>query len=260
MGTDRFLRALPLILRHEGGHVEHPDDPGGATNHGVTRATYDAWRRRLGEPVRPVIDITPEEVADIFRAGYWDAVRGDDLPDGVAYAVADAAIMSGPARAAKWLQRAAGVPEDGIVGPQTLTAVAALSAPQVIRSVCASRLAFCRRLQHWRTFGRGWTARVDAVERQALAWATEDAPEAVAAPELSPMPRARGEVSVVAAAAAHPGKLAAYVTTAGVAGDALAGFADLEGPVGYAVAAALVIAAATMAVRYLRRTESEAAA
>lgn len=157
---ETFERVMPWVLAHEGGYVHHPEDPGGATNMGVTQATFTGYLRAKGAPNRPVANITPDEVATIYRGQYWNAVRGDDLPAGLDYAVFDYAVNSGPARAARDLQRELGVTVDGIIGQQTLGALAGRDVPALIESLCARRMAFLRRLRHWPTFGKGWTRRV----------------------------------------------------------------------------------------------------
>src|SRR5690554_3243462 len=115
MARETFEPALALVLAHEGGYVDHPDDPGGATNKGITQRVYDAWRTSRGRHPRSVAAIRDEEVRAIYREQYWDAVRGDDLPAGIDYCTFDAAVNSGPAQAARWLQRAVGAAPDGIV-------------------------------------------------------------------------------------------------------------------------------------------------
>jgi lysozyme family protein len=164
----RFNQVQPRVLRHEGGYVNHPRDPGGATNKGVTQRTYNAFRRRIGEPRRSVREITPQEVDQIYREQYWDVVKADQLPDGVDYVVYDQAVNSGPARSAKWLQRAVGVTPDGVIGHITLDAVSKHEPVTLINRMCDDRMAFLRRLRHWGTFGRGWTRRVADVRRHAL--------------------------------------------------------------------------------------------
>ena len=156
------------MLKHEGGYVNHPDDPGGATNMGVTQASYNAWRRRQKRAVRSVRHIDAAELRAIYRHEYWDKVRGDDLPEGVDYAVFDFAVNSGPRRAARFLQRVVCVEDDGAVGPLTLTAVAGRRPEDVVADLCAARLAWLKRLKHWPTFGRGWSRRVVEVQRNAL--------------------------------------------------------------------------------------------
>lgn len=168
---DRFERAMRLLAAHEGHYVNHPEDPGGATNMGVTQDTYDAWRRARGLPKQAVGGISEEEVTAIYRAQYWDAVRADDLPPGVGYAVFDAAVNSGPSQAAKWLQRAVGAEVDGVVGVKTLAATRAASPTETIERVCDQRLRFMRRLKHYKTFATGWKRRVSEVREQALIWA-----------------------------------------------------------------------------------------
>ena len=87
----------------------------------MTQYTYDAYRRWIGRPRRPVRQITEAEVRDLYRRQYWTTIRGDDLPSGIDYVVFDAAVHSGPVQAVKWLQRALAMDQnDGIVGEATL--------------------------------------------------------------------------------------------------------------------------------------------
>jgi len=160
MARASFDRVHPWVLAHEGGFVDHPRDPGGATNFGVTQATYDAYRKQTGQPGRSVRQIQAVERDTIYRLQYWDKIMGDDLPAGVDYAVYDFAVNSGPSRAAKYLQRVVGVKQDGIIGLQTLAAVERMNATEVVAQLCADRMAFLRRLRHWPTFKNGWTRRV----------------------------------------------------------------------------------------------------
>ncbi|MBP8298678.1 MAG: glycoside hydrolase family 108 protein [Burkholderiales bacterium] len=164
----RFAACLAQVLRHEGGYVDHPADPGGATNLGITLATLAAWR---GKPVtkQDVRDLTVAEAGEIYRTRYWLPIRGDALPPGVDLAVFDAAVNSGPMRAAKWLQSVLGVAQDGEIGLQTLAALARAPGPvTVITDLCDARMRYLRGLPTWSTFGRGWTRRVAEVEGEAL--------------------------------------------------------------------------------------------
>ncbi|MFQ5625416.1 MAG: glycoside hydrolase family 108 protein [Methyloligellaceae bacterium] len=166
-----FRAALARVLAHEGGYVDHPLDPGGATNLGITRRTLAAWRSikpwwKL--PKTEVRDLTRREAGRVYRARYWDGVLGDKLPSGVDYAVFDYAVNSGVTRAAKALQRVVGAKADGIAGEKTLAALARHHPKTVIRRLIARRMSFLQRLRTWKTFGRGWTARVNGVLADAL--------------------------------------------------------------------------------------------
>jgi lysozyme family protein len=154
----------------EGGYVDHPDDPGGPTRHGITLRTLT---RARGRPVSPdeVRALGRAEAEAIYRTWYWDAIRGDDLPAGIDLAVFDAAVNAGPPRAARLLQEVLGLPADGTVGPVTLAACRDADAAALIRALGRARLDFLRRLRTWPVFGRGWRRRVRAVERRALALA-----------------------------------------------------------------------------------------
>ena len=161
-----FDSALKAVLHHEGGYVNHPSDPGGRTNLGVTQRVWEEW---VGHEVdeKAMRALTPELVGPMYKAKYWDKIKGDDLPEGVDYAVFDAAVNSGPGRAAKWLQSCVGVEPDGGIGPKTLAAVAAFDPKELVEDYAKRRLSFLMDLPHWGTFGKGWGRRVAEVQNTA---------------------------------------------------------------------------------------------
>lgn len=160
---DNFAEALQHVLKHEGGFVNHPSDPGGMTNLGCTKKV---WEEHCGHPVdeKAMRSLTPDDVAPLYKRKYWDKIQGDELPSGVDYIVFDAAINSGPGRAAKWLQACIGVEPDGGIGPKTLAAVAAFNDRQLIEDYSKRRLSFMMDLPTWNTFGKGWSRRVQETE------------------------------------------------------------------------------------------------
>ena len=164
---DNFESALKAILHHEGGYINHPKDPGGMTNLGVTKRVWEEW---VGHEVdeKTMRNLTPEIVGPMYKTKYWDKIKGDDLPTGVDYVVFDAAVNSGPGRAAKWLQACVGVEPDGGIGPKTLAAVNAFDANQLIEDYAKRRLSFLMDLQTWDTFGKGWGRRVAEVQKTGL--------------------------------------------------------------------------------------------
>jgi lysozyme family protein len=111
---------------------------------------------------------TRQEAGAIFRARYWDPIRGDDLPAGVDLAIFDFAVNSGVGTAARALQRAVGAVPDGQIGPPTVRAARAKDAQTVITTVCGARLSMLKGLGTWVTFGKGWSARVAEVRADAL--------------------------------------------------------------------------------------------
>lgn len=167
---DRFRRCLAETLEHEGGWADHPKDPGGATMKGVTLATYRAFKGRdvTKAELRAISDADLEA---IYRKGYWDKTRCDDLPAGVDLMVFDLAVNSGPGRAAQFLQAAVGATVDGIIGPATLAKVATLPAAEIVIRLRNRRERFFRSLATFSTFGRGWLRRLEAVALQADRWA-----------------------------------------------------------------------------------------
>lgn len=158
-----FKAALAHVLLSEGGYVNNPKDPGGMTNLGCTKAV---WEEFVGHPVSEtdMRELTPADVAPLYKRKYWDKVAGDDLPAGLDYCVFDAAINSGPGRAAKWLQEVAGVKADGSIGPATLKAIDAFSPLEIIAQYNDKRLQFLESLPTFATFGKGWSNRVSSVQ------------------------------------------------------------------------------------------------
>lgn len=163
---ENFESSLAAVLHHEGGYVNNPKDPGGMTNLGCTKAVWEEWVKH------PVTEadmraLTPADVTPLYRAKFWDKVKGDDLPAGLDYAVFDAAINSGPGRAAKWLQEVVGVTADGAIGPGTMKAVLAVDPAELVSAYSFKRMNFLRGLSAWPTFGKGWGRRVTEVESTA---------------------------------------------------------------------------------------------
>ncbi len=167
-----FAKALDHVLENEGGYVDHPRDPGGATNMGITQAALSRWRKRTVSK-SDVKTLSRREAGSIYRANFWNAVRGDELPSGVDYCVFDAAVHSGPQRAIRWLQTELGVRVDGLIGPLTLAGAGTADPATLIREFCRRRLRFMQGLRTWATFGRGWSRRMKTVQTSALILAAE---------------------------------------------------------------------------------------
>ena len=176
MVASNFPAALRLVLKHEGGFSKHPADPGGATMLGVTKKVWEAY---TGETVTEgeMKQLTPEDVGPLYKRGYWDKCRCDDLPSGLDYAVFDYAVNSGVMRASKVLQATLDVVTDGMIGPATIAA--ARGSEKVIQRYCGERLRFLKALPHWPSFGKGWERRVREVQTKALS--LEALPDAHAA-------------------------------------------------------------------------------
>ncbi len=247
MAASSFDAALARVLRHEGGYSNHPADPGGPTNKGIIQRVYDAYRKARGLTARSVRNLEDAELREIYRRQYWDAVRADELPAGLDYAVFDAAVNSGPAQAAKWLQRALGVAADGQVGAVTLQAAASADVPGVIESVCDLRLAMLKGLRTWPVFGRGWAARVADVRRDGAALARGAPPHMMVAAAAGGKADA-GDIALRELAKtpeAAAGGLAAL--------GALANAAATPGPLQWAMALAVVAALAFAAWTFIGR-------
>jgi lysozyme family protein len=153
-------------MRHEGGFVNHPSDPGGMTNLGVTKAVWDAHTGKDASEA-DMRALTPQTVQPIYKARYWDVIHGDALPHGVDYCLFDCAVNSGPGRAVKLAQYVLHQKVDGSLGPKTMAAIKAADPVELIEDYSQRRLDFLKSLPTWETFGKGWGKRVSEVELEA---------------------------------------------------------------------------------------------
>lgn len=157
-----FDQAFAKLMESEGGYSNHPSDPGSETMYGIT-ARVAIQAGYIGR----MRDLPLATAKDIARKRYWDAVRADELPAVARYPMLDAAYHSGPTQAIKWLQRAADVKDDGILGPMTLGAVNREPWRCAVR-MTAERLDFLTSLPTWGHFGKGWTRRIASVLKEAM--------------------------------------------------------------------------------------------
>lgn len=227
-----FNKALARVLVYEGGYSNNPKDPGGATMKGITQGTYNSWRSRHGQGPASVANISDADVAAIYKADYWDRIHGDNLPSGVDFCMFDAAVNSGVGGATKWAQAVMGLNTDGDMGPKTLAAILEDDPEDFIRSFCAHRLGTLQRLGTWKTFGKGWAARISNVQKTALAWAqaADDTPDAPQVSTVGGNAKARPQdvpVSKVGQIATHATVVGGAVATgAAQAGQSLTGLTD----------------------------------
>ncbi|RWF74504.1 MAG: hypothetical protein EOQ34_05085 [Mesorhizobium sp.] len=167
MASGNLAACLKTVLAYEGGWSDNPKDPGGATMKGITLATFR--RYKPGATKTQLRNIAQSDVEHIYGVGFWDPIRGNDLPFGVDLATMDYGVNSGPSRAVKDLQRVVGAAVDGQMGPGTLKAVILADNKATIQKLCARRLSFMQGLKIWKTFKRGWSRRVADVEAKAVA-------------------------------------------------------------------------------------------
>lgn len=240
MVAANFMRAQPHVLAYEGKFSNHPSDPGGRTYEGITQRVWDAWcalhglaKRQLTAKTGTWKDWEKNRNA-IYRKQYWDAVRADELPAGVDFAVYDLAVNSGVDRAVRILQKALRINNvDGSFGSVTMAAVERHPDHDLlVAAICAERLAFLQRLKTWKTFGTGWGRRVAAVRRTGQAWATGSV-----GPKVEPLdePMAKAEDADAKAIPTTAGADAAIGAggSAATAGGMLEGFRQQLEPYAY---------------------------
>ena len=163
-----WQKSFELMLKSEGGYVNNPVDPGGMTNLGVTKATWENWVGRESDEAE-MRGLTPEKVEPLYKKKFFDAVRGDELPVGLDYLMFDFAVNAGAGRAIKTLQTAVGVTPDGGFGPMTMAAVQAVDPNELIERFSQAKEDFYRSLNTFATFGKGWLNRVADVKVKASA-------------------------------------------------------------------------------------------
>jgi lysozyme family protein len=210
--SSKFDRCIEIVLKHEGGFVDHPADPGGATNFGIS-LRYARTRGSMfdmdgdGDVDKDdILLVTPEKAKVAYKDWFWRDVRGDELPSGVDLAMVDYAVNSGAGRAIRALQKVLGLQQDGVLGPQTMAAVKLAEPSSVVEGLCAERMAFLQGLSTWPTFGRGWSNRVDDIHAKAL--------EMVGAPIMTYAEAAQTNTAKAASVVAVAGALATAASQA----------------------------------------------
>ena len=272
MAQSSYAQVKGWLKLSEGGFSDDPKDPGNwstgkagkgellGTNHGITGHVLAANR---GEPVtiEDVRNLTIEEADKIYKTQYWDTVRGDQLPAGVDYCVFDYGVNSGPSRAIKSLQKSLGVRADGVIGPMTMAALNVADRIKVISDICHERWAFMKTLHTWPRYKNGWTARVmgeeagvqagdiGVIDRATMMVTKIGAP--IPAPKIQAPQKAMEE---------DASALKAWLTPDGMAkgGMAVSGMGSIitsvfsgSGPIQYALAVALVVAAGVVAYKHV---------
>lgn len=156
-----FENALSWVMEQEGGYANHAKDPGGETNHGITK--YVAMAHGYRGAMR---NIPMEFVRRIYHDSYWTRCQCEAMPEHpIRLVVFDAAVHSGVGQSIKWLQKELRVEADGIIGPITLAALRASRLDALAHNLITRRLDFLKSLKAWKTFGRGWSRRLDALRQ-----------------------------------------------------------------------------------------------
>jgi lysozyme family protein len=146
-----FDQCFDKLIAHEGGYSNDAKDPGGETNFGISKRAY---------PQVDIKNLTRDAAKAIYKRDYWDRAQCDKLPPTLAYLLFDAAVNSGIGQAIRFLQRALGVADDGILGPLTLSMVSRADAESICARFIGQRLDFMTRLSTFDYFGKGWSRRL----------------------------------------------------------------------------------------------------
>lgn len=147
-----FDQVFDKLINHEGGYVFNPHDPGGETKFGISKRSY---------PHLDIHSLTLADAKTIYKRDFWDRAQCDKLHPDLAFELFDGAVNSGIGQSIRWLQRAVGVADDGVVGPLTLASINRENDTSAIRArYSGHRLDFMTRLSTWDVFGKGWARRI----------------------------------------------------------------------------------------------------
>jgi lysozyme family protein len=165
--TKNFRDCLELVLKHEGGYVNHPKDPGGMTNLGVTKKVWEDW---VGHPVteKDMRELTPALVGPMYEMKYWRTSYCEKLPRGLDLLVFSMAVNAGSGRSVKLLQDSIGVVADGVIGPKTMAKINEANVEALIDKFSEARTAFYKGLKTFPVFGKGWLNRTNTERLEAL--------------------------------------------------------------------------------------------
>jgi lysozyme family protein len=257
MAASTYDEALRRLLLHEGGYTNHPADPGGPTNFGITIYDY----RKYVKPGATAADVKAmklDEAKAIYKAKYWDAQRCGDLPAGVDDAVFDYGVNSGIGRSGKVLRRCLGLPDStGTVDDAVIAAAIHADAPKLIAAICGERLRFLQSLKTWPVFGKGWGARVAEVKAFDLQLAAR---QPLTMPAAAPEVQQAGKGIVPVAMGAQHGSAGAIAAAgAGAAQQAHAAGMSAGGIAAIAALAVIAAIAAYAFWQWRQRQRQEAA-
>jgi lysozyme family protein len=160
-----FKECLDLVLKAEGGWVNHPSDPGGETNLGVTKRV---WEEYVGHPVESLKKLTKDDVAPLYEQKYWRPCYGEVLPRGLDFVVFSMGVNAGPGRSVKLLQSSIGCVPDGVIGPATRGLISDSNSATLIGKFSEARREYYRSLKNFPIFGKGWLNRVNHEETEAF--------------------------------------------------------------------------------------------
>lgn len=163
---DKFTRCFNFTVAAEGGFSGNPADPGNWSGGAVGSGALLGTKFGISGASYPKLDIAGLSEAaakEIYQRDFWPVIQGEQLPDAVALVAFDAAVNAGPRRAVMWLQQAAGVTADGVLGQQSLAAIGQGNPAAIAKESLGRRIDYSARLPSWSIFGLGWSRRFVAL-------------------------------------------------------------------------------------------------
>ena len=166
---DALETALKFTLQWEGGQVDHPADPGGRTNRGITQRTYDQFRKLRGLSSQDVFDATLQETYEIYRELYWKPSKADQMTLSLAIVHFDTAVLFGVGGSIEFLQEALNVKADGEFGSKTQAAFQSANTKSTALKIVDGRIAYHKQrvqaVPSQQVFLQGWINRAEDLRK-----------------------------------------------------------------------------------------------
>ena len=162
-----FDKSIDLLIKLEGGKTDEKTDRGGRTNLGITQREFDAWNKKNNLPLTDVFSIDNQTAKQIFKEGYWNIIKGDELPRNIATAILSDALLSGPQDSIKFVQKMLGLKPDGIMGPMTISKIwekSKTSDAEFARAILNKQKEIYLADEQSKIYGQGWANRVDKIK------------------------------------------------------------------------------------------------
>jgi len=163
-----FYTAVELVLKHEGGFVNHPSDPGGATNRGIT---YNLFKRYAGlllvpKTVDSLKNLTEEQAKYIYQREFWDRMKGSFFKDQQVANIAFDGFVNMGIKAIKLLQKEVGAWADGVIGNESIQAINSANPTILFNGYKDARIKFyidlIARKPELAVFKKGWLNRINS--------------------------------------------------------------------------------------------------
>lgn len=146
-----FERAIVYLMTVEGGYSNHPKDPGGETKYGISKKAF---------PKLNIKKVTKAQAKRLYETHYWRPCFHPAMSYRIAVITFDGCVHLGVGEGIKQLQKALGVPADGVIGKSTVRSITRLDPQELALRMLSLRNESYRKLPQYKTFRRAWLSRL----------------------------------------------------------------------------------------------------